>query len=135
MLGLKRFGLSHSLNLIETLCTDASFSQGKQVSVPILLRGTEPGAGLLGNVNCTFRGLETLKGHEGWFGRSWEGLLGRPWPKRPWQGLKGSIGRSWPGGKVERYSHFCPPDHGLVRSSCMLILSVRGWLVKFSAGS
>ena len=38
VLGLKRFGLSHSLNLIETLSTDASFSQGKQVSVPILLR-------------------------------------------------------------------------------------------------
>ena len=37
VLGLKHFGLSHSLNLIETLCTDASFSQGKQVSVPILL--------------------------------------------------------------------------------------------------
>ena len=69
------------------------------------------------------------------FGRSWEGLLGRPWPKRPWQGLKGSIGRSWPGGKVEGYSHFCPPDHRLVRSSCILTYSVRGWLVNFSAGS
>ena len=79
----------------------------------------EPGAGLLGNVKCTFRGLETLGGHKDWFGRSWEGLLGRPWPKRPWQGLKRSIGRSWPGGKVEGYSHFCPPDHGLLRSSCM----------------
>ena len=38
VLGLKRFGLSHSSNLTETLCTDASFSQGKQVSVPMLLR-------------------------------------------------------------------------------------------------
>ena len=83
-------------------------------------REAEPGAGLLGNVTCTFRGLETLGGHKDWFGRSWEGLLGRPWPKRPWQGLKGSIGRSWPGGKVEGYSHFCPPDHRLVRGSCIL---------------
>ena len=80
----------------------------------------EPGAGLLGNVTCTFRGLETLGGHKDWFGRSWEGLLGRPWPKRPWQGLKGSTGRSWPGGKVEGYSHFCLPDHRLVRISCIL---------------
>ena len=62
VLGLKRFGLSHSLNLIETLCTDASFSQGKQVSVPILLRMRgRLRAGLLGNVKCTFRGLETLE--------------------------------------------------------------------------
>ena len=83
-------------------------------------REAEPGAGLLGNVKCTFRGLETLGSHKDWFGRSWEGLLGRPWPKRPWQGLKGSIGRSWPGGKVEGNSHFCPPDHGLVRSSCFV---------------
>ena len=83
-------------------------------------RKAEPGAGLLRNVKCTFRGLESLGDHEDWFGRSWEGLLGRPWPKRPWQGLKGSIDRSWPGGKVKRYSHFCPPDHGLVRSSWML---------------
>ena len=52
----------------------------------------------------TFRDLETLGGHRDWFGKSWEGLLGR----------------SWPGGKVEGYSDFCPPDHGLVRSSCML---------------
>ena len=65
-------------------------------------REAEPGAGLLGNVTCTLRGLETLGGHKDWFGRSWEGLLGRPWPKRPSQ------------------SHFCPPDHGLVRSSCIL---------------
>ena len=76
VLGLKRFGLSHSLNLIETLCTDASFSQGKQVSVPILLgmRGRLSRRGLLGNVKCTFRGLETLGGHKDWFGRSWEAL-------------------------------------------------------------
>ena len=33
-------------------------------------REAEPGAGLLGNVKCTFRGLETLGGHEDWFGRS-----------------------------------------------------------------
>ena len=70
-------------------------------------REAEPGAGLLGNVKCTLRGLETLGGHQ-------------DWPKRPRQGLKGSIGRSWPGGKVEGYSHACPPDHGLVRSSCIL---------------
>ena len=30
----------------------------------------EPGEGLLGNVKCTFRGLETLGGHKDWFGRS-----------------------------------------------------------------
>ena len=69
---------------------------------------------------CSQRGLGKLgqcsdiaPDERDWFGRSWEGLLGRPWPKRPWQGLKGSIGRSWPGGKVEGYSHFCPPDHGV----------------------
>ena len=62
------------------------------------------------------------------------GGVGRVYLKRPRQGLKGSIGRSWPGGKVEGYSHFCLQDHGLVRSSCSL-LSVRGWLVNFSAGS
>ena len=45
-------------------------------------REAEPGAGLLGNFKCTFRRLETLGGHKDWFGRSWEGLLGRPWPKR-----------------------------------------------------
>ena len=77
------------------------------------VREAEPGAGLLGNVTCTFRGLETLGEELGGF--TWEAR-----PKRPWQGLKGSIGRSWPGGKVEGYSHFCPPDHGLVRSSCIL---------------
>ena len=66
-------------------------------------REAEPGAGLLGNVTCTFRDFETLGGQKDWFGKSWEGLLGR----------------SWPGGKVEGYSDFCPPDHGLVRSSCM----------------
>ena len=48
-------------------------------------REAEPGAGLLGNVKCTFRDLETLATHKDWFGQSWEGLLGR----------------SWPGGKVE----------------------------------
>ena len=89
-------------------------------------REAEPGAGLLGNVTCTFRGLETLGGHKDWFGRSWEGLLGRPWPKRPWQGLKGSIWR-----KGRGIQSFLPAR--LVRSSC--ILSVRGWLVNFSAGS
>ena len=41
-------------------------------------REAEPGAGLLGNVTCTFRGLEILGGHKDWFGSSWEGLLGRP---------------------------------------------------------
>ena len=40
-------------------------------------REAEPGAGLLGNVKCTFRGLETLGGQKDRFGRSWEGLLGR----------------------------------------------------------
>ena len=34
-------------------------------------REAEPGAGLLGNVTRTFRGLETLGGHKDWFGRSW----------------------------------------------------------------
>ena len=53
MLGLKRFGLSHSVNLIETLCTDASFSQGKQVSVPILLeREAEPGGACRGMLSA-----------------------------------------------------------------------------------
>ena len=44
-------------------------------------REAEPGAGLLGNVKCTLRGLEALGSHKDWFGRSWEGLLGRPWPR------------------------------------------------------
>ena len=35
-------------------------------------REAEPGAGLLENVKCTFRGLETLGGHKDWFGRSWD---------------------------------------------------------------
>ena len=125
MFGLKRLGLSHSLNLIETLCTDASFfTEGPRERQCSYIapdeREAEPGAGLLGNVEYTFNGLETLGGHKDWFGRSWEGLRGRPWPKRPGQVLKGSIGVSWPGGKVEGCSHFCPPDHGLLRSSCVL---------------
>ena len=56
-------------------------------------REAEPGAGLLGNVTCTFREVSKLwEATKNWFGRSWEGLLGRPWPKRPWQGLKGHTG-------------------------------------------
>ena len=42
-------------------------------------REAEPGAGLLGNVTCTFRGLEILGGHTDWFleelgGFTWEAL-------------------------------------------------------------
>ena len=44
-------------------------------------REAEPGTGLLGNVKRTLRGLEALGGHKDWFGRSWEGLLGRPLPE------------------------------------------------------
>ena len=88
VLGLKRFGLSHSLNLIETLCTAASFSQGKQVSVPILLgmRGRLSPEGLVGECQVHIQRSRNFGSHKDWSGRTWEGLLARPWPKRPWQG-------------------------------------------------
>ena len=79
-------------------------------------REAEPGAGLLGNVTCTLRGLETLGGHKDWFGRSWEGLLGRPWPKRPHRVISARQITDWC--EVPAY-----------------LLSVRGRLVNFSAGS
>ena len=67
VLGLKRFGLSHSLNLIEMLCSDASFSQGKQVSVPILLgmRGRLSPEGLDSEVSKLWEATKTGLGGVG----------------------------------------------------------------------
>ena len=73
MLGLKRSGLSYSLNVIETLCTDASFfTEGPRENRSV---EAEPGAGLLGNVKCTFRGLEALRPPR----LVWEELGGFTW--------------------------------------------------------
>ena len=90
---------------------------------------------MLGNVTCTFRGLETLGGHKDWFGRSWEGLLGRPWPKRPWQGLKKD---SLAGPGLAERSRDTVISARQITDWCEVpayLLSGRGWLVNFSAGS
>ena len=48
-------------------------------------REAEPGAGLLGNVKCTFRGLEALGSH-----KDWEELGGSTWEAPASEALAGS---------------------------------------------
>ena len=120
VLGFKRFGLSHSLNLVETLCTDASFSQGKQVSVPILLR---------------------LRGRLSPERACWGMLRAHSETSKLWEATKtglGRVGRVYLGGPglAERLRDIVISARQITDwcevPAC--ILSVRGWLVSFSAG-